>query len=487
MVPVRFLTSPPAHDLTYSDVFMVPRRSAVTSRLDVDLSSTDGIGTTLPLVVSNMTAVSGRRMAETVARRGGIAIIPQDIPTDVVAEVIRRVKAAHTLFDTPVSVAPHTTVGEALSLLPKRAHGIAVVVEDGRPLGTVSEADATGVDRFAQVHEVMSDDVLAVPQDSRAEETFDALTARHLEAALVVQDDRLVGVMTRKAALRSTLYRPAVDADGRLLIGAAVGINGDVAGRAEALLAAGIDVLVVDTAHGHQEKMLQILKSVRELRDRLAEESGRRVPLVAGNVVSADGVLDLVDAGADVVKVGVGPGAMCTTRMMTGVGRPQFSAVLECAEAASTAGRAIWADGGVRYPRDVALALAAGAGSVMIGSWFAGTYESTGNLMVDAEGRAYKESYGMASARAVRLRTKDSSGFDRARSGLFEEGISSSRMYLDPERPGVEDLIDAIVAGVRSSCTYAGAADLEEFHQLAVVGVQSSSGYDEGRPLSTSW
>jgi len=487
MGAVRFLTAPPAHDLTYSDVFMVPRRSSVTSRLDVDLRSTDGIGTTLPLVVSNMTAVSGRRMAETVARRGGIAIIPQDIPTDVVAEVVARVKAAHTLFDTPVSVAPHTTVGEALSLLPKRAHGIAVVVQDGIPLGTVSEVDAAGVDRFAQVHEVMSDDVLTVPGTTSAVETFDALTSRHLEAALVVQDDRLVGVMTRKSALRSTLYRPAVDAEGRLLIGAAVGINGNVAGRAEALLAAGIDVLVVDTAHGHQEKMLQILKSVRELRDRLAEQSGRRVPLVAGNVVSADGVLDLVDAGADVVKVGVGPGAMCTTRMMTGVGRPQFSAVLECAEAARSAGRSVWADGGVRYPRDVALALAAGAGSVMIGSWFAGTYESTGNLMTDAEGRQYKESFGMASARAVKLRTRDSSGFDRARAGLFEEGISSSRMYLDPERPGVEDLIDSIIAGVRSSCTYAGASSLEEFHEFAVVGVQSGSGYEEGRPLHASW
>jgi IMP dehydrogenase len=173
--------------------------------------------------------------------------------------------------------------------------------------------------------------------------------------------------------------------------------------------------------------------------------------------------------------------------MMTGVGRPQFSAVLECAEAARGAGRSIWADGGVRYPRDVALALAAGAGSVMIGSWFAGTYESTGNLMTDAEGRMYKESYGMASARAVKMRTKDSSGFDRARAGLFEEGISTGRMYLDRERPSVEDLLDSIVAGLRSSCTYAGAANLEEFHELAVVGVQSGSGYEEGRPLHLSW
>jgi IMP dehydrogenase len=337
------------------------------------------------------------------------------------------------------------------------------------------------------VHEVMSDDVLAVPPDSSPTATFDALSSRHLQAALVVERDRLVGVMTRKAALRSTLYRPALDTDGKLMIGAAVGINGDVAGRAEALLGAGIDVLVVDTAHGHQEKMLQALKRVRDVRDRQVEQGGRRIPLVAGNVVTADGVLDLVEAGADVVKVGVGPGAMCTTRMMTGVGRPQFSAVLECAEAARSVGRSVWADGGVRYPRDVALALAAGAGSVMIGSWFAGTYESTGNLMTDAQGRQYKESYGMASARAVKLRTRDSSGFDRARAALFEEGISTGRMYLDPERPSVEDLIDSIVAGVRSSCTYAGAASLEEFHELAMVGVQSHSGYDEGRPLHASW
>ena len=485
--PVRFLSPPPANDLTYADVFLVPRRSAVTSRLEVDLTSTDEIGTTLPLVVANMTAVSGRRMAETVARRGGIAIIPQDIPIDVVLAAATRVKNSHPVFDTPVSVTPDATVGEALSLLSKRAHGLVVVVDQGRPVGTVGEADATGADRFAQVHEVMSTDLLTVLVDTDPVSVFDALTGSHLAVALVVDDDRLVGVMTRKHALRSTVYRPALDPAGRLLVGAAVGINGEVAGRAEALLAGGIDVLVVDTAHGHQDKMLQVLKSVREVRDRQADRTGRSIPLVAGNVVTAGGVVDLIDAGADVVKVGVGPGAMCTTRMMTGVGRPQFSAVLECAEAARAAGRSVWADGGVRYPRDVALALAAGAGSVMIGSWFAGTYESTGDVLTDAQGRMYKESYGMASARAVKMRTRDASGFERARAGLFEEGISTSRMYLDPDRPSVEDLIDAIVAGVRSSCTYAGAANLEDFAELATVGVQSHSGYDEGRPLHASW
>lgn len=239
-----------------------------------------------------------------------------------------------------------------------------------------------------------------------------------------------------------------------------------------------MDTLVVDTAHGHQARMISALQAVRKL------DPG--VPIAAGNVVTAEGVRDLVEAGADIIKVGVGPGAMCTTRMMTGVGRPQFSAVLDCSAAARDLGRHVWADGGVRHPRDVALALAAGASNVMIGSWFAGTYESPGDLYTDADGRRYKESFGMASARAVSARTADDSPYDRARKAVFEEGISSARMYLDPARPGVEDLIDEIIAGVRSAFTYAGARDLAQFHERAVVGVQSAAGFTEGMPLPTA-
>jgi IMP dehydrogenase len=485
---VRFLDDrQPVHDLTYSDVFMVPRRSSVTSRLDVDLSTHDGVGTTLPLTVANMTAVSGRRMAETIARRGGVAVIPQDIPVSVVGEAVRRVKASHPVYDTAITVRPDDTVGDAMMLIGKRAHGAVIVVEGDKPVGVMTEHDAGGVDRFTQVHEVMSSEVFTLPSGGDLREAFAQLAERHLTLAPVVDGGALVGVLTRTGALRSTLYRPAVDPQGRLLVGAAVGINGDVAGRADALLAHGIDLLVVDTAHGHQEKMLETLPAVRDVRDRAADRSGRRVPIVAGNVVSAQGTTELVAAGADIVKVGVGPGAMCTTRMMTGVGRPQFSAVLECAAAAREVGAHIWADGGVRHPRDVALALAAGAASVMVGSWFAGTHESPGDLHRDSQGLPYKESFGMASARAVSNRTRDASGFDRARLALFEEGISSSRMYLDRDRPGVEDLVDSIVAGVRSACTYAGAASLEELHDRAVVGVQSSAGYEEGRPLHASW
>ena len=216
--------------------------------------------------------------------------------------------------------------------------------------------------------------------------------------------------------------------------------------------------------------------------------STRRCRSSAGNVVSAEGVRDLVEAGADIVKVGVGPGAMCTTRMMTGVGRPQFSAVLECAAAARELGKHVWADGGVRHPRDVALALAAGAS------------HGDDRLVVRRHPRVARRP---ARRRRRPRRTRSASGwprrgrsptapstdtaFDRARKALFEEGISSSRMYLDPARPGVEDLIDEICAGVRSSCTYAGATTLAEFAERAVVGVQSAAGFHEGRPLPAGW
>ncbi|AOS61656.1 GuaB1 family IMP dehydrogenase-related protein [Actinoalloteichus hymeniacidonis] len=471
----------PAHDLTYDDVFLVPRRSGVESRFDVDLSTSDGTGTTLPLVVANMTAVAGRRMAETVARRGGLVVLPQDVAPSAVAEIVDWVKHRHTVWDTALVLGTEDSVADALNLLPKRAHGLVVVVDDEqRPVGTVDEAACTEVDRFTRLGEVLDSDLVLVPTDTAPREVFDRLHGKQASAALSVDaDGRLVGVLTSLGALRAGIYQPAVDDRGLLRIAAAVGVNGDVAAKAAALLAAGVDALVVDTAHGHQEKMLSALKTIRALNP--------QVPLVAGNVVTAEGVRDLVEAGADVVKVGVGPGAMCTTRMMTGVGRPQFSAVAECAAQARALGKHVWADGGVRHPRDVALALAAGASSVMIGSWFAGTYESPGDLRRDENGRAYKESFGMASKRAVGARTRTDNAFDRARKGLFEEGISSSRMLLDPRRPGVEDLIDEISAGVRSACTYAGAHTLAEFHERATLGIQSAAGFAEGRPLPAGW
>jgi IMP dehydrogenase len=479
---MRFLSgNHPAHDLTYNDVFMAPVRSDVASRLDVDLSTSDGTGCTIPIVVANMTAVAGRRMAETVARRGGLVVIPQDIPIAIVTEVIGWVKQRHLVHDTALTLGPTDTVGDAIHLLPKRSHGALVVVDpDGHPLGIVTEADTVGVDRFTQLAYVMSTELLTLPAHADPRHAFDRLThGRRKVAPVVDHEGVLVGIQTRQGALRATLYKPSLDEKGRLRIAAAIGINGDVAGKAAALLEAGVDTLVVDTAHGHQDRMINALRAVRSV--------SPIVPVAAGNVVTASGTRDLIEAGADIVKVGVGPGAMCTTRMMTGVGRPQFSAVLECAAAAREMGKHVWADGGVRHPRDVALALAAGATNVMIGSWFAGTFESPGDLYVDADGRRYKESFGMASARAVSARTGDDSAYDRARKAVFEEGISTAKMYLETGRSGVEDLLDEIVAGVRSACAYAGARTIEELHVQALIGVQSSAGFTEGMPLPSGW
>lgn len=470
----------PPYDLTYDDVFLVPSRTDVTSRFDVDLSSSDGTGTTIPIVVANMTAVAGKRMAETVARRGGIVVLPQDLPIPAAAETIAFVKSRSLTADTPVTLDPEQSVSDALALIHKRAHGAVVVVENGKPVGVVTEESCADVDRFARLSTVADTNFVTAAADASPRDIFGLLEAGHRNIAVLLNPDgTLAGVMTRTGAIRTGIYQPAVDGQGKLRIAAAVGINGDIPAKAKALVDAGADVLVMDTAHGHQEKMIEALRSVAAL------DLG--VPLVAGNVVSAAGTRDLIEAGADIIKVGVGPGAMCTTRMMTGVGRPQLSAVAECAAAAKEFGKHVWADGGVRHPRDVALALAVGASNVMVGSWFAGTYESPGDLRIDRDGNRYKESFGMASKRAVAARTATDSAFDRARKALFEEGISSSRMRLDPERPGVEDLLDHITSGVRSSCTYAGARNLTEFNERAILGVQSAAGFAEGRPLPSGW
>lgn len=495
LVGVRFLNTP-VTDLTYDDAFLVPSASEISSRFDTDLSASDPTGSTIPIVAANMTAVTGKRMVETMARRGGLGVLPQDLPLEVVARETAWVKQRPGRFLSARAMRAQDSVQEARARMGEYAHGsILVVDDDGRLLGLVQEEQCREADGSAPLRTVMRTDLPAIPEQELGGDGPDAapsslvpamvavsqrLAQAGTEAAPVVSAEGIaVGVITAQAAVRATIYAPNLDAQGRLKVAAAIGVNGDVEGRARALIEAGVDVLVVDTAHGHQRKMRQALEAVRAVAGSL--------PIVAGNVVTADGVRDLLGAGVDIVKVGVGPGAMCTTRMMTAVGRPQLSAVLECAEAAAELGGCVWADGGVKHPRDAALALAAGASQVMVGSWFAGTHESPGELKRSADGRLYKESFGMASTRAVLNRTEGLEAFERSRRAMFEEGISSSRMYLDPRRPGVEDLIDHLTAGVRSSMTYAGAADLAQFAERAVLGIQSRSGYEEGRARTESW
>ena len=479
---MRFYDTTPRHDLTYSDVFLVPSRSDIRSRLDVMIAPTDGTGTSIPIVSANMSSVTGPRLSATLARRGGLGVLPQDMHLQDLDAAIRWVKDQPVPFDSPLSLSPDQLVADALRQLPAiEGHGIVLHDDRGRYLGCLSAAMLGAVQPDARLGDLLHGELASIDADdvTTARATFDLMVAADIAFAPVLRHGQVIGTVSRTSALRSTIYKPAVDAAGRLRVAAAIGINGDVASKAKALAAAGVDVLVVDTAHGHQDAMLAAIRSVSAL--------GLTIPIVAGNVVSAAGVRDLVAAGADIIKVGVGPGAMCTTRMMTAVGRPQFSAALETSTAARELGAHVWADGGVRYPRDVALALAAGAASVMIGSWFAGTIEAPGLLEADAHGRLYKDSWGMASTKAVHDRFDRLGAYELARKTLFAEGISSSKIYLDPLRPSVEDLLDMITSGLRSSLTYAGATTLAEFSDRALVGIQSAAGYEEGKALPVSW
>jgi IMP dehydrogenase len=479
---MQFYGAKPAHDLTYSDVFLVPSQSAVNSRLDVSLAPGDGTAATIPIVSANMNSVTGPRLAASLARRGGLGVLPQDMHLQDLDAAIRWVKAQPVQYDTPFVFPPEATVADALRQVPPvEGQGLVIHDSDGAHLGCIDASRLATALPDARLGDLLHGALASLDAEDidSARGAFDVMTAADIDFAPVLLRGKLIGTLSRKSALRSTLYQPAVDSSGRLLVAAAVGINGDVAAKAQALAAAGVDVLVLDTAHGHQAGMIRALRTVSALK--------LGIPIVAGNVVTADAVEHLVGAGANIIKVGVGPGAMCTTRMMTAVGRPQFSAVLETAEAAGKLGAHVWADGGVRYPRDVALALAAGAASVMIGSWFAGTIEAPGSLDTDAAGALYKESWGMASTKAVRERFDRLDAYELARKTLFAEGISSSKIYLDPLRPSLEDLLDMITSGVRSSFTYAGAASVGEFRNRARVGIQSAAGYEEGKALVVSW
>ncbi|MCB9637307.1 MAG: GuaB1 family IMP dehydrogenase-related protein [Myxococcales bacterium] len=476
---MRFLH--PEHDLqlelALDDVFLVPSYFEGTSRLDVDLTPVDFVGGSHPIVSANMNAVTGKRMAETMARYGGIGVLPQDMALSTVERIVEHIKQADSRFDTPLSVTPDATLRDVLGIFRKRAHGMVVVVDESyRPVGVLTQADLRERDQYTSVEQVMSRRVVTITPETTNRDAFLLMERERVKAAPVInKEGRLCGILTRDDAVRLELLRPSLDANGKLMVAAALGISSGAAGVAEKLLEIGVDVLVLDTAHGHQRRMIESIQAVRAVvKD--------RCPLVAGNVCTAEGTRALIEAGADIVKVNVGPGAMCTTRMQTGVGRPSFTSVLACAQEARRHGKHVWADGGVRYPRDIALYLAAGASRIMVGTMLTGTFESPGDIKEDHEGHLYKENYGMASARAVSDRTGHLDAFERAKKVFFREGISTSRIYLRPDQHSVGEIVLDMITGVQSSFTYVGARDCESFQEEAVVGVQGHAGFYEGTP-----
>jgi IMP dehydrogenase len=481
---MRFLH--PEHDeqmeLALEDVFLTPGFFTGASRTATDLRPVDFAGGSHPIVSANMNAVTGKRMAETMARFGGLGVLPQDMDLDTVARIVRHIKAADPRYDTPLAVGRRATLRDVHGIIRKRSHDLVVVVDDERrPVGIITHADLRDRDQYTPAKALMSQRMITVPAGIPNRDAFLIMEEARVKAVPVLDaDGRLHGVLTRDDAVRLEVMAPSISPAGELMVAAAVGISATAATQAARLAELGVSAIVLDTAHGHQRRMLEAVAEVRQA-------IGRAMPLVAGNVCTAEATRALVEAGADVVKVNVGPGAMCTTRMQTGAGRPTFTSVQVCAREARRLGKHVWADGGVRYPRDIALYVAAGASRVMVGTALAGTYESPGDVKEDREGLLYKENYGMASARAVADRTTDLDAFDRAKKGFFREGISTSRIYIREGRESVGALLVEMITGVQSACTYTGAANLEELHALAVIGVQTPAGYGEGTPRGVEW
>ncbi len=476
---MRFLH--PDHDehleLSTDDVFLNPGYFDGASRLETDLTPPDFAGGSHPIVSANMNAVTGKRMAETMARFGGLGVLPQDMALDTVERIVKHIHAADTRYDTALSVSPRATLHDVQGIIRKRSHDLVVVVdEENRPLGIVTHSDLRDRDQYVPAARLMSQRLITLRAGIANRDAFLQMDEARVKAAPVLDaEGRLLGVLTRNDAVRLELLRPTLGANGRLMVAAAIGISAEAPAIAAQLLEIGVSAIVLDTAHGHQRRMLEALRGVKAV-------VGGKVPLVAGNVCTAEGTRALIEAGADVVKVNIGPGAMCTTRMQTGAGRPTFTAILSCAREAHKLGKHVWADGGVKHPRDVALYLAAGASRVMMGTAVAGTYESPGDVKEDRDGLLYKENYGMASGRAVSDRTAEQDTFEAAKKGFFREGISSSRIYIREGQESVGAVLIEMITGVQSSFTYVGARSITEMHERAVVGVQTWAGYGEGTP-----
>ncbi len=446
------------------------------SRLEADIKPSKNIGTNIPLIIANMNAVSGKRMAETIARYGWVSILPQDMHIDTMLRIIKYIKSANTQYDTPITVQKSNTIRDALGIITKRAHNCVIMVDDqNRAISIFKPSDLEWMDQFTLLGDLSKNHLITWKVWISDQDAFDLMDEKNISSLPIVDDQGVLkGILTKKNTLRNDLYKPAVDQQKKLQVGVAIWMRGTEE-KIKVLYEAGIRLFVLDTAHGYQKSMIENIKNVRNL-------YGKDIIIVAGNVVTQEATRELLMAGADGVKVGIWPWAMCTTRMKTGVGRPQFTAVYKCALEAKKHGGFVWADGGVKEPRDFILALAAWATHVMMGTIFAGTLEAVGDVKYDEDGNMYKENYGMASKKAVIARNAELSKFAQAQKQMFREGISSSRIYVKTGMESVGDIVDEYMTWLRSAMTYVWAKNLEEFSQKAVIGVQTTAAFVEGTP-----
>ena len=466
--------------LTFDDVLLVPAFSEILPR-DASTATqlTPRIRLAIPVMSAAMDTVTESRMAIMLARLGGIGVIHRNLPPEEQAEEVDRVKRSQAgMISAPVHIPPEATVGDARSVMARfHISGLPVTDADGRLVGIVTNRDI----RFEEhnerpVREVMTrDGLITAPEGATLEEAQEIFRRHRIEKLPIVDADGILrGLITVKDLGKRAQYPEATqDGKGRLQVAAAVGVGEEAIRRAELLEDAGVDAIVVDTAHGHTRA---VIETVRILHDRT------HVDIIGGNVVTADGARALAEAGADAIKVGVGPGSICTTRVVAGVGMPQLSAISECAAAVDGMDVGVIGDGGIRYSGDIAKALAAGADAVMLGSLLAGTDESPGEVIFE-RGEGYKEYRGMGSMRAMMGR-----GYSRDRyrqehvtdpGKLVPEGVEARVPY----RGALERLINQLVGGLRQGMGYVGAADLAEMRKARMIRV-TAAGQGEGRPHS---
>jgi len=464
-------------ELAYEDVFLYQKYFEWTSRFwDISIKPKFDLGTSLPILSANMNAVTGKRMSEALARVGWLWILPQDMDIETMTKIITEIKNSSVNFDTPITVKVHNTIRDALWIIYKRSHHAVILVDDEyRPLNIFTPRDFNDIDQYTQLGTLKKSFLITWNEDITDEEAFEMMDKKWISSLPIIDKNWvLLWILTKKQTVRNSIYSQTLDNNWKLDLWVALWIN-NFLDKAKALVWLWINVFVLDTAHWYQKKMIEAIKLFRK-------ELWDWPILVAWNVITEEGTRDLLNAWANWVKVWVGPWAMCTTRMKTWVWRPQFTAVYKCSIEAKKLWGFVWADGWVKEPRDMVLALAAGANHVMIGTTFTWTYESTWDIKFDENMRMYKENYWMASRKAVNMRNSELSNFEQAKKALFREWISSSRIYIKEWREWVGDIVDEFITGLRSAMTYVWAYDLEDFNEKALIWVQTHAWFFEWTP-----
>lgn len=463
--------------LTFDDVLLVPRKSNILPR-DVDVSTvlSPSVKLNIPLISAGMDTVTESALAIAIAREGGIGIIHKNMSITQQAEEVDRVKRSESgVITNPFSLTPEHHVYDAEELMGKyRISGVPIVDKEGKLVGILTNRDLRFVHDYSiKIKDVMThDDLVTAPVGTTLQQAEGILQRHKIEKLpLVDETNTLKGLITIKDIEKAIQFpNAAKDSHGRLLVGAAVGVSKDTFERAEALVQASIDVLVVDSAHGHH---IDIVSMVRKLREKYPE-----LTIIAGNVATGEATRDLIEAGASVVKVGIGPGSICTTRIIAGIGVPQITAIYDCATVAREYNVPIIADGGIKYSGEVTKAIAAGASVVMLGSLFAGTEESPGESEI-YQGRRYKSYRGMGSIGAMKEGSKDRY-FQEDESKLVPEGIEGRVAYKGP----LKDTIHQLLGGLRSGMGYCGTATIEElkndtqFVRITGAGLRESHPHD---------